>query len=164
VGKATGDTIVELVERPERARDDDQAPARAQTGCERAEHAGGRDVAGLGDGVDLVDGIGVRAHPRGGVGEHDVDFAQLGGQRRDGRGIAHVEHAALDVGDCRARGDGSRRLDTGSVAPGEQDAVVGRHAGAQPFDQCVAKPLVGAGDESDTRSGHVLNLARDCHA
>jgi DNA-binding transcriptional LysR family regulator len=164
-GKALGHAVVELVERAERAGDDDQPAGRAQAGREGAQHAGGREVAGPGDGVDLVDRIGVGAHARGGVGEHDVDLAELGGECGDGGGVAHVEHAALDVGDRRPLGDGrGRRPDTGGVAPGEQAAVVGRHAGGQPLDQCTAEPLIGAGDKSDAGRGHTNNVAAAEHA
>ena len=62
----------------------------------------GGEVARLGDGVDLVGRVGVRAHPRGGVGEDDVDLAELGGQRVDGVAVADVEDAALDAGAGRA--------------------------------------------------------------
>ena len=83
-GEAAGDPLVELVERAERAGDDDQPAARAQARGERAQH---RVVARL-----LVSatastssaGSAVRAHARGGVGEDDVDLAELRGQRGDG--------------------------------------------------------------------------------
>ena len=122
--EAAGDALVELVERPERAGDDDQPAAGTQAGREGAQHVGRREVVGLGDGVDLVGGVGVRAHACRGVGEDDVDLAQLGGERRDGVAVADVEHAALDASDRRPGGDvGRGGPDALRVAAGEQDAV-----------------------------------------
>lgn len=165
LGEAAGDPVVELVERSERAGNDDEPAALAQARGESAEHTRRREVAGLSDGIDLVGAIGVRAHACRGVGENDVDLAQLGGQRRDGVAIAHVEHAAFDVGDRRSAGDGGRGgLDAAGVAAGKQNAVMGRHAGSQPFDERAAEPLVGTGDQGNTGSGHALNLASSRHA
>ena len=47
--------------------------------------------------------VGVRAHARGGVGEHDVDLAELLGQRGDRGAVADVEDAALDAEVARRR-------------------------------------------------------------
>ena len=75
-------------------------------------------------------------------------------------GVADVEHAALDAGDRGSVGDGGRGgRDAVGIAAGEQDAVVGRHAGGEPFDERAAEPLVGAGDQGDARSGHAVNVA-----
>ena len=51
-----------------------------------------------------------------GVGEDDVDLAQLGGERVDGAAVADVEDAALDAGAARSRRGGR----------GGADAVRGR--------------------------------------
>src|SRR3954452_11779743 len=91
VGEAVADPFVELVEGAERAGDDDQPAARPHPGGEGAQDARGGEVVRLGHRVDLGGRIGVRAHPRGGVGEDDVDLAQLGGERGDRAGVADVE-------------------------------------------------------------------------
>src|SRR6185312_3375444 len=105
-------------------------------------------VAGVGDGVDAVGGVVVGSHPRGGVGEDDVDLAELAGEGRDGGAIADVEDAALDAGDGGPGGDrGDGGVDAAAVTSGEQDAILGRQAGGEPFDEGAAEPLVGAGDE-----------------
>ena len=124
-------------------------PGRSR-GANARSIVGRREVAGLGDGVDLVGGVGVGAHPRGGVREDDVDLAELGGQRGDGGAVAHVEHPALDLGDRRSSADGGRRgLDAARIAAGEQHAVLGAHAGGEPVDEGAAEALVGAGDKCD---------------
>jgi hypothetical protein len=105
VGEPSGDPLVQLVERPECARDDDQPSASAQTGREGAQDARRRKVARLGDCVHLVDGIGVRAHSRRRVREDDVDLAELGREGHDRLAVADVQDAPLDGGDPRAAAD-----------------------------------------------------------
>ena len=152
LGEPAGRAIVELVERTQRARHDDQPAARTQPRGEGTEHAGRREVAGLRHGIDLVDRIGLRAHARGRVGKHDVHRAELGGQRRDRLTVAHVEHTALDAGDGRRLvGDGRRRgCHPVGIPAGEQHAVLWSHAGGQSFDQRATEALVGTCDESDS--------------
>ena len=104
------------------------------------------EVARLRDGVDLGGRVGVRAHPRGGVGEDDVDLAELGGERVDGAGVADVEDAALDAG-AGPRHGGRGGADALGVAAGEQDAVLRAHAGGERLHERAAETLVGPGDE-----------------
>ena len=117
-------------------------PGRMRGANSRSMRRGG-EVVGLGDGVDLGRRVGVRAHPGGGVGEDDVDLAQLGGERGDRVGVADVEDAAFDPGAGGGQ-RGGRGPDPFGVAAGEQDAVGGPQTGGEPGDQRAAEPLVGA--------------------
>jgi hypothetical protein len=155
--KARASARVELVERPERAGHDDEPSAGPEAGCEGAQHARGGEVARLRDRVDLVGRVGVRAHPRRGVGEDDVDLAQLGGQGVDGAAVADVEDAALDArpGPRRGRRGGAHAL---GVAAREQDAVLAAHGRGERLDERPAETLVGPRDEGGASSGHASRV------
>ena len=125
-GETAGGRVAEPVERAEGAGHDDQPAARAHPGREGPQQAGGREVVGLRDGIDLAGRVGLRGHACRGVGEDDIDLAQLGGQCRDGVAVAHVEHAALDARRRRpARHGGRDGVDAVRVAAGQQDPSCG---------------------------------------
>ncbi len=63
VGEPSGDPLVDLVECPERARDDDQPAPRSQSRRECPQDPGRGEVVGLSDGINLISRVSRRAHP-----------------------------------------------------------------------------------------------------
>jgi hypothetical protein len=154
-----------LVQPPESAQGtghDDQAPAGADHRAERAQHRVRAAVRHVDELVRLLLLGQVRRDPGGGVRHHDVDAAVLLGELRrhalDRAGVGDVQPPALDAGDRRGRSGGARGGlgDTGPVASGEQDQVLGPPSGGEPFDERVADALVGSGDQSDALGRHTV--------
>ena len=134
-----------------------QPAAGPEHGAERTQHRMGARVGDVDEFVGLLGLRPVRGERGDRVGNHDVHPAvavsQFCGQPGHGAGIGDVEnpadHPAPRPG---ARGDRSGGVgDAPGMAPGEQDQVVGVHAGGQARGEGEPEALVGPGDQGDTR-------------
>jgi len=82
-----------------------------------------------------------------------VAVSEFCGQSGHGASIGDVENSAQHPAPRPgARADRSGGVgNPPDVAPGEQDQVIGVHAGGQARGEGEPQPLVGPGDQGDTR-------------
>ena len=134
-----------------------QPAAGPQHGAEGTQHGIGAAVGDVDEFVGLLGLRPVRGERGDRVGNHDVHPAvavsELCGQPGHGAGLGNVENPAqYPAPRPGARADrGGGVGDPPGVAPGKQDQVLWVRAGGQARGEGEPQPLVGPGDQGDTR-------------